>query len=69
MANVVVVGGGTSGFAAAIAAARAGAEVRLLEQSSYLGGTMTGGLVPGIVSLRHQPWRDQETLVQMESLL
>jgi ribulose 1,5-bisphosphate synthetase/thiazole synthase len=66
MAKVVVVGGGTSGFAAAIAAARTGADVRLLEQSSYLGGTMTGGLVPGIVSLRHQPWRDQETLVQME---
>ncbi len=67
MANVVVVGGGTSGFAAAIAAARAGAQATLLEQSSYLGGTMTGGLVPGIVSLRHQPWRDQETLVQMET--
>ncbi|CAH1657002.1 MAG: FAD-dependent oxidoreductase [Chelatococcus sp.] len=67
MAKVVVVGGGTSGFAAAIAAARAGANVTLLEQSSYLGGTMTGGLVPGIVSLRHQPWRDQETLVEMET--
>jgi hypothetical protein len=42
--------------------------VRLLEQSTYLGGTMTGGLVPGIVSMRHQPWRDEETLVQMETL-
>ncbi|MBN8477540.1 MAG: FAD-dependent oxidoreductase [Burkholderiales bacterium] len=68
MSQIVVVGGGTSGFAAAIAAARAGAKVTLLEQSSYLGGTMTGGLVPGLVSLRHQPWRDEETLVQMESL-
>ncbi|MBL0932980.1 MAG: FAD-dependent oxidoreductase [Alphaproteobacteria bacterium] len=67
MSEVVVVGGGTSGFAAAIAAARAGAHATLLEQSSYLGGTMTGGLVPGIVSLRHQPWRDQETLVEMET--
>ena len=67
MADVVVVGGGTSGFAAAIAAARAGAEVALLEQTSYLGGTMTGGLVPGMVSLRHQPWRNQETLVGMET--
>jgi len=67
MSKVVVVGGGTAGFAAAIAAARAGSEVKLLEQSSYLGGTMTGGLVPGIVSLRHQPWRDQETLVGMET--
>ena len=68
MTDVVVVGGGTSGFAAALAAARAGADVLLVEQSSYLGGTMTGGLVPGMVSMRHQPWRDEETLVQMESL-
>lgn len=68
MPEVIVVGGGTSGFAAAIAAARAGAKVRLLEQTTYLGGTMTGGLVPGIVSMRHQPWRDEETLVQMETL-
>ena len=68
MSDVIVVGGGTSGFAAAVAAARAGASVSLLEQTSYLGGTMTGGLVPGIVSLRHQPWRSQETLVQLETL-
>lgn len=68
MTEVVVAGGGTAGFAAAIAAARAGAQVTLLEQLSYLGGTMTGGLVPGIVSMRHQPWRDEETLVQLESL-
>ena len=67
MTEVVVAGGGTAGFAAAIAAARAGANVTLIEQLSYLGGTMTGGLVPGIVSMRHQPWRDEETLVQMES--
>ncbi len=68
MTEVVVAGGGTAGFAAAIAAARAGASVTLVEQMSYLGGTMTGGLVPGIVSMRHQPWRDEETLVQLESL-
>jgi hypothetical protein len=68
MTDVVVAGGGTAGFAAAIAAARAGASVTLVEQLSYLGGTMTGGLVPGIVSMRHQPWRDEETLVQLESL-
>ena len=68
MTEVVVAGGGTAGFAAAIAAARAGAKVTLLEQLSDRGGTMTGGLVPGIVSMRHQPWRDEETLVQLESL-
>jgi hypothetical protein len=68
MADVIVVGGGTSGFVAALAAARAGAKVLILEQSSYLGGTMTGGLVPGLVSLRHQPWKNQETLVESETL-
>ena len=67
MGRVVVAGGGTAGFAAALGAARAGGTVTVLEQLSYLGGTMTGGLVPGIVSMRHQPWRDEETLVQMES--
>ena len=69
MTEVVVAGGGTAGFAAAIAAARTGATVTLVEQMSYLGGTMTGGLVPGIVSMRHQPWRDEETLVQLEFAL
>jgi ribulose 1,5-bisphosphate synthetase/thiazole synthase len=68
MTDVIVAGGGTAGFAAAVAAARAGAKVLIVEQLTYLGGTMTGGLVPGLVSMRHQPWRDEETLVQLESL-
>ena len=55
--DVVVAGGGTSGFAAAIAAARSGAKVLLVERSTALGGTMTNGLVPGINSMRHQPCR------------
>jgi hypothetical protein len=67
MRDVIVVGGGTAGFIAAVAAARNGADTLLLEQSSYLGGTMTGGLVPGMVSLRHQPWRNVETIVEMEN--
>ena len=43
--GVLVVGGGPSGTAAAIAAARAGAEVTLLERYNHLGGLSTGGLV------------------------
>ncbi len=43
--DVLVVGGGPSGTAAAIAAARAGAEVILLERYNHLGGLSTGGLV------------------------
>ena len=43
--EVLVVGGGPSGTAAAIAAARAGADVILLERYNHLGGLSTGGLV------------------------
>jgi FAD dependent oxidoreductase len=43
--DVLVVGGGPSGTAAAIAAARTGAEVVLLERANHLGGLSTGGLV------------------------
>jgi flavin-dependent dehydrogenase len=42
---VLVVGGGPSGTAAAVAAARAGADVVLLERYNHLGGLSTGGLV------------------------
>lgn len=43
--DVLVVGGGVAGFAAAVAAARQGARVILAEENSYLGGTATAGLV------------------------
>lgn len=43
--DVLVVGGGPSGTAAAWAAARAGADVTLLERYNHLGGLSTGGLV------------------------
>ena len=38
-------GGGSAGVAAAVAAARSGASVLLLERYGYLGGLATGGLV------------------------
>jgi glycine/D-amino acid oxidase-like deaminating enzyme len=44
-ADVVVVGGGPAGFAAAIAAKRMGASVTLLERYPYLGGLASGGMV------------------------
>ena len=43
--DVVVVGGGPAGFAAAVAAARAGAKVALVEASGSLGGLFTNGMV------------------------
>ena len=43
--DVLVVGGGPAGTAAAIAAARVGADVLLVERYNHLGGLSTGGLV------------------------
>jgi len=43
--DVLVVGGGPAGIAAAIAAARAGAKVTLVERYGHFGGLWTGGLV------------------------
>ncbi len=43
--DVLVVGGGPAGLAAAVAAAREGADVVLLERYGHLGGLSTGGLV------------------------
>lgn len=43
--DVLVCGGGPAGTAAAIAAARSGARVTLIERYNHLGGLATGGLV------------------------
>ena len=43
--DVVVVGGGPAGFAAAVAAARTGAKVALIERYGSLGGLFTNGMV------------------------
>lgn len=43
--DVLVVGGGPAGTAAAVAAARLGADVLLAERYNHLGGLSTGGLV------------------------
>ncbi len=43
--DVLVCGGGVAGFAAAVSAARNGADVILVESGGYLGGTATKGLV------------------------
>jgi len=51
--DVLVVGGGTAGFVAAIAAARNGAQVILVEKRDHLGGTHSGGMVMMIRSMRH----------------
>lgn len=41
-AEVVVVGGGTAGVMAAVAAARMGARTALIEKNGFVGGATTG---------------------------
>lgn len=52
MANtdVLVIGGGPAGVAAAIAAAKTGSDVWLVERYNHLGGLWTGGLVLPLLS-------------------
>jgi hypothetical protein len=45
-ADVVIIGGGTGGCAAALAAARAGARVILTEETDWVGGQLTSQAVP-----------------------
>lgn len=44
--DVLVCGGGTAGFAAALAAARSGAKTILVEKRGYIGGTLVNGAGP-----------------------
>ncbi len=56
--DVLVVGGGPAGCAAAIAAAREGAKTLLVEQFGFLGGMGTAGLVPAFC-----PFTDQREVI------
>jgi hypothetical protein len=49
--DVLVVGGGSAGVAAAVAAARMGADTLLVERYGYLGGLATGGLIILLLTL------------------
>jgi len=49
--DVVVVGGGAAGFAAAIAAGAAGARTALIERYGFLGGMATAGMVSTICGI------------------
>ena len=50
-ADVIVVGGGPAGMCAAIAAAREGVSVLLIERSGACGGMATTGIVLGAIGL------------------
>lgn len=46
--DVLVAGGGIGGFAAALAAARAGSQVILVERNGCLGGILTSNIIPNL---------------------
>ena len=62
-ADVVVVGGGSAGFAAAVAASRAGAKVALVERYGSLGGLFTNGMVLIMLSTSYRESRSRYRLV------
>jgi hypothetical protein len=75
--DVLVVGGGPAGIAAATAAARLGARTMLIERYGYLGGLATGGLVLFMDGLFDQggdrciggiPWEVLERLRAVDGL-
>lgn len=71
--DVVVCGGGASGFISAIAAARSGAKTAIVEQYGFLGGMATLGLVTplSVFTYNHElviggiPWEFVERLRRM----
>ena len=62
--DVIVVGGGPAGLAAAIAASRNGARTVLIEQFGYLGGTATASLMACINGFRNQVEPDSTQTVR-----
>ena len=52
--DVAVCGGGVAGVAAAVSAARAGANVILVERSGTLGGTLTEGFIPLLIDMENK---------------
>ena len=62
--DVIIVGGGPAGLAAAIAAARSGAATILVERFGYLGGTATASLMACINGFRNQVEPDTHQTVR-----
>ena len=64
--DVLVVGGGTAGVVAALAAARGGARTALIERYGFLGGTLIGGAT-GVHSFfnifKHEPRTEKKRLI------
>ncbi len=63
--DVIVCGAGPAGVAAAVAAARRGAKVRLLEVNGCLGGVWTAGLLSWILDAGNKTGLMQEMLAEL----
>jgi hypothetical protein len=66
--DVVVAGGGVAGFAAAVAAARTGARVILVESRSCLGGVATQAMMAALVAGRYAQGISRELIDTMTRL-
>jgi hypothetical protein len=64
--DVVVCGGGPAGVAAAIAAARAGASVRLIECHGQLGGVWTSGLLSWVLDAGNKGGVMRELIARLD---
>jgi ribulose 1,5-bisphosphate synthetase/thiazole synthase len=65
--DVLVVGGGPAGIAAALAAARCGARVLIIERHGMLGGTWTAGLLNPLFDHRGKGFIVGELIARLES--
>jgi len=65
-ADVVVCGAGPAGVAAALAAARSGADTRLIEVGGCLGGVWTAGLLSWILDSGNKPGLMREILARLK---
>lgn len=66
-ADVVVCGGGPAGVAAALAAARSGARVIIVEQAGCLGGIWTSGLLSYWLDIRNKQGLTEELMTRIEA--
>lgn len=65
--DVVVCGGGPAGVAAALAAARRGASVRLIESQGQLGGVWTSGLLSWVLDAGNKSGVMAEVLARLDA--
>ncbi len=64
--DIIIAGGGTSGVAAAVSAAKSGCKVLIIEKNSFLGGTQTASLVTPMMKNIHNTEFMTEILTRLQ---